>query len=412
MRKIGIVLLSVSLMSGAASIVSSLLGTVKDTGATGPAAFIQNGLWWYMGAAAVMSVIIGAAKMAWEQRAEPGKDLVKSLLTLVIVAGAGLTFVNLAVHASDEFSVWILDKARGGKSFAENMTVMVTVGVVTSPLLTILLGIFAIFFSFMQMMLMIVRSGMLVILAGVLPLAASFTNTGMGKSWFNKSIGWLVSFILYKPAAAIIYAAAFQLMNTSVLAEDDTNVTLGGAELADDTGVIRVITGLTMMVIALIAMPALIKFTAPMVGAMAGGSAVGASMASQSTESQPTGAKPTSGGRGGGQSGGASPSGAGGGSGGGKAGASATQVGGEASSAAKGVGAGSKGAGTAGAQSAGTAGAKAGIGAAAGAATAGTATAVMATAKAAKKVGEKAGEAMKEAAESSSDGGEGPSGSR
>src|SRR5690606_36770126 len=135
------------------------------TGASGPAAFIQNSLWWYMGAAAVMSVIIAAAKMAWEQRADPGKELVKSLLTLVVVAGAGLTFANLAIGAADEFSVWILDQAQGGKNFAENMTAMLTVGVVTNPLLTILLGIFALFFSFLQMMLMIVRSGMLVILA-------------------------------------------------------------------------------------------------------------------------------------------------------------------------------------------------------------------------------------------------------
>ncbi|MFM9745531.1 hypothetical protein ACKI2C_49105, partial [Streptomyces brasiliscabiei] len=73
--------------------------------------FLQSSLWWYMGAAAVVSVIIGGVRMAWEQRAEPGKDTIKSLLTLIVVAGAGVTIVGLLVSAFDSFSVWILNGA-------------------------------------------------------------------------------------------------------------------------------------------------------------------------------------------------------------------------------------------------------------------------------------------------------------
>ena len=60
--------------------------------------------------------------------------------------------------------------------------------------------------------------------------------------------GWLAAFVAYKPVAALIYAAAFRLFS------DDT----GGL-----SGMVRVTTGVTMMVMALVAMPALIRFVSP-----------------------------------------------------------------------------------------------------------------------------------------------------
>ncbi|RCV53755.1 hypothetical protein, partial [Marinitenerispora sediminis] len=288
LRKVGFVLFGVVLISAASAIVSGLLASVGGTGAGGPAAYLQNSLWWYMGAAAVVSVIIGGAKMAWEQRAEPGKELVKSLFTLVVVSGAGLTFISLAVEASDAFSEWILEGAMGGRDFAENMTVLLVVGTASGavslvlPLIIIVLGLVALCFSLMQMMLMVVRIGMLVVLAGVLPLTASFTNTEIGRSWFRKCVGWLVAFILYKPAAAIVYAAAFQLANSNIF--------------DDEQGLIKFLAGVTLMGVALIAMPALMRFAVPMVGGMAGGAAVGGAMAGGAMDaatSLPTGAKPT-----------------------------------------------------------------------------------------------------------------------
>ena len=52
--------------------------------------------------------------MAWEQRAEPGRELIKGLLTLVVVAGAGLTAISLAVAAADGFARWIIDSSLHG----------------------------------------------------------------------------------------------------------------------------------------------------------------------------------------------------------------------------------------------------------------------------------------------------------
>ena len=212
--KVGLVLGAVVLISGASALVTGLL-PAGPSNAGGAVLFLQSSLWWYMGAAAIVSVIIGGARMAWEQRAEPGKETVKSLLTLVVVAGAGVTIVGLLVAAADSFSVWVLNgslqcdvTAAGSACFGESMLTLLAL--TTNPaagglgsLLIIILGIIAILAAAFQIVLMVARGGMLVVLTGILPLSASFTSTEMGKTWFRKCIAWLVAFILYKPAAAI-----------------------------------------------------------------------------------------------------------------------------------------------------------------------------------------------------------------
>ncbi|MFF2832351.1 hypothetical protein ACFVSK_11370 [Cellulosimicrobium cellulans] len=285
--KVGLILGAVVLISGASALVTGLLPS-GPSNAGGAVLFLQSSLWWYMGAAAIVSVIIGGARMAWEQRAEPGKETVKSLLTLIVVAGAGVTIVGLLVAAADSFSVWVLNgslqcdvTAAGSACFGENMLTLLAL--TTHPaagglgsLLIIILGIIAILAAAFQIVLMVARGGMLVVLTGILPLSASFTSTEMGKTWFRKCIAWLVAFILYKPAAAIIYAAAFQLVGTDVFSDDGS-------------GLLAVLTGLMLMVIALFAMPALMRFVTPMVGAMASG-AGGAALAAGALAALPSGA--------------------------------------------------------------------------------------------------------------------------
>ncbi|WP_160050113.1 MULTISPECIES: hypothetical protein [unclassified Nocardiopsis] len=267
MTKLGIVLFATVLISGASGIVTGVLPATGPQDSARPVAFLQSHLWWYMGAAAVLSVIVGAVRMAWEQRAEPGKELVRSLMTLVVVAGAGVTGIGLAVGAADGFAVWIIEEstdAEFGEAMMEMLTFVITDESGITAFLAIFIGTFVIFFSSLQILLMLIRVGMLVMLAGVFPLAASFTNTEMGKTWFKKFLGWLIAFILYKPAAAIIYAAAFQLVGSSAFAEDSS-------------GLLSLLVGVAMLLISLVAMPALMKFIAP--AASLGGGGVGGAMA-------------------------------------------------------------------------------------------------------------------------------------
>lgn len=223
---------------------------------------LQDNLFWFVGLAAVFSVIIAGGRMAWEARAQPLRDLGQSLITLVLVTGAGLAVLRLVVVAGDEFSTWLIGGA-GGADFNKKMTGMLAAVTATGgplgAMLVILVGLILILASIAQIVLMIARSGMLVLLAGILPLSAAATNTESGKQWFQKTIGWMIAFALYKPAAALVYAAAFELFG-------------------DSKDLMGALTGMTMMVLAVAALPALMKLCVPLVGSLSGGGGGGGGM--------------------------------------------------------------------------------------------------------------------------------------
>ncbi|BCW68956.1 hypothetical protein NicSoilB4_37190 (plasmid) [Arthrobacter sp. NicSoilB4] len=225
--------------------------------------FVNSELGYWTLALAVLSVILGGTRMIWEQRGAPLKDLLRSLLTLTLVSGLGLAVISILVIAADAFSASIIDRATDGKGFSHAMAILVMTNQAgVGVFILIILGLVGLLASLVQIVLMIVRGGMLVILAGILPTTAAFTNTEMGRQWFQKAIGWTIAFILYKPAAAIVYAVAFKLMGSS-----GGNVLLGS------------ITGFALMIVALLALPALMRFVTPMVGAVASGSGGGAGAA-------------------------------------------------------------------------------------------------------------------------------------
>lgn len=224
---------------------------------------LQDNLFWFVGFAAVFSVIIAGGRMAWEARAQPLRELGQSLITLVLVTGGGLAVLRLVVVAGDEFSTWLIGGA-GGEDFNKKMTAMLAAVVATGgglgAMLVILVGLILILASIAQIVLMIARSGMLVLLAGILPLSAAATNTESGKQWFQKTIGWMIAFALYKPAAALVYAAAFELFG-------------------DSKDLMGALTGMTMMILAVAALPALMKLCVPAVASLSGGGGGGGMMA-------------------------------------------------------------------------------------------------------------------------------------
>jgi hypothetical protein len=180
------------------------------------------------------------------------------------VSGLGLGVISILVIAADALSVAVIERSTDGKGFAQSMNILVMTNQTgVGVFILIVLGLIGLIASLVQVVLMVVRSGMLVILAGILPTTAAFTNTEMGRQWFQKAVGWTIAFILYKPAAAIVYSVAFLLMGNG----------------AGQNALIKSITGFTLMVVALFALPALMRFVTPMVGAVASGGGAGAGAA-------------------------------------------------------------------------------------------------------------------------------------
>ena len=170
---------------------------------------------------------------------------------------------------------WFIARASAGSGFADHLANLLglataasghaagapagfTVGLagtVTTAFIAIVLGIIAFLAAVIQIMLMLVRGGMLVLLVGTLPLVAAFSNTEMGLQWFRKASAWLIAFALYKPAAAVVYAVAF--------------------DLAGQQGALALLDGVMMLVLAILALPALLRFVVPATSALAGAGGCG-----------------------------------------------------------------------------------------------------------------------------------------
>ncbi|MGH3627499.1 MAG: hypothetical protein ACRDRL_08685 [Sciscionella sp.] len=266
---------------------------------SGPVAALRGSLSWMVGAMGVLGLLLGLSRVVWSHRGDEASEVFKGLIRLVLATAAAVPVVALLTQAFDEFSVWILDRSAGGDlgavvlKFADGSAL----GGLGSALIFIV-GILGIFSALAQVFLLLIRAGMIIVLAGVLPLAAAGSTTEAGKATFYKTTAWLLAFVLYKPVAAIIYAAAFFT-----------------AGKGNDVG--SQLTGLFMIVMAVVALPALMRLLTPAVGAAAsgaggGGAAMGLAAATGAVQiASMAGGRSASNGRGA-----ASPSGSGHGDGG------------------------------------------------------------------------------------------------
>jgi hypothetical protein len=104
----------------------------------------------------------------------------------------------------------------------------------------VVLGIVAIIISAVQAVLMLFRQAALIVLAGILPLAAAGTLIPATRVWFKRVTGWMLALIFYKPAAAAVYATAFVLIGTG-------------------NDVRTVLMGFAMVFMSLLALPVLMR---------------------------------------------------------------------------------------------------------------------------------------------------------
>lgn len=238
-------------------------GTVNT--ASVEVSWLQGQLWWYTLILAIFGLLVGAGRLVWEQRNEPLKQMVAGLIRFVLVTGSGVAVIQLLITGFDELAKALLHNSTNGTGFATNISVMLGLSGSLGPLLIIIFGVISLGAALVQLVMMIFRSGILQLLCGALPTAAAFTNTETGRTWFQRFVSWIIAFLLYKPAAALCYATAFKLTGANVFA-------------ADGNGGVKIITGLSLMLLSLVALPALMRLVTPMVSAAANGGGGAAAM--------------------------------------------------------------------------------------------------------------------------------------
>ena len=206
----------------------------------------------------VGGVLVAAIRMILSRKAEPLAGLAAGLVRFAVVSALGLTVLQVALQAGDALARQLLGDA--ANQFATFMRDSLT-DPGESIFVTLLVALVAAVLSLVQWLLMALRQAGLLVLAAMLPLAASGP-----RPWLYRLLSWLAAMVAYKPAAAFIYYLGFTyLSSTSGI----------------DRGQVSVqVTGVMVLLLAVLAMPVLLRFFswsgAAVAGAGGGSAFVGA----------------------------------------------------------------------------------------------------------------------------------------
>ena len=217
-------------------------------------------------AVTVAGLIAAGLRMALARKANPLIDVTGGLLVIAVTGAIGTLAPSLLLSAGDAWSNWVLNKSVG-EQFGKRMAELLSMSGAASGLVVVL-GIVALVLAALQAILMLFRETAILILVGVLPLAAAGAVGPGTRGWIKRVVAWLLALIFYKPAAAAVYATAFTLIG------------------ANKAGLRAILMGFCALALSLIALPLLIKlftFATGSVGQASGsgilGAAVGASVA-------------------------------------------------------------------------------------------------------------------------------------
>ena len=247
---------------------------------------------WLSGVVFFGSLIMAAMMLMLNSRGDDIRKIMMGIIKMVVVSGAAFKVIDLMIDASDAFSKWVIETAIGaadGKFVTKllNVASIQPNGIGWALIaLGCLVGIAA---NLIQFAMMECREAILPLVAGIIPLAASAALTDWGQQWLRKTTSWVISFIMMKPAAAIIYAVAIKMVSGASLDPAQrykqqanqvigtvTRVVPSEVSVGEDMGMF--IRGLIMMVLAAAALPALIRLITPAAEAMGvgGGGALAA----------------------------------------------------------------------------------------------------------------------------------------
>ncbi|HEX6681299.1 MAG TPA: hypothetical protein VF062_00775 [Candidatus Limnocylindrales bacterium] len=242
---------------------SPAVGNIEDGSKSEVVSFLQGGLMPIAAWTMCFVMLASVATIMWTQRAAGARTIMTMLLTYLAVESVGVGAIAVALEVTDNTSKWLIDQSTQGTNFADNLFSLFdsTPGVAAGLLLIVLLLIASLVAVF-TCVLMIARGGILLALTGAMLFAVAASGIEAGKQVTRHYFGWILAFILYKLAGAIVYSVGFRLVGT------DTS--------AQGQGLLQILYGLTLLSMAVLALPAIIRLVVPLVAPAAQGRGAGA----------------------------------------------------------------------------------------------------------------------------------------
>lgn len=266
--------------------------------AAGSVTTIQNELMTLVAVIAVCGILAASARLAWARRAEPLTNVLSGVLTLVITTFLGLFVAQTLIYLSDEISMSLVtDSVTTGALEPDSGHLENSLQVLAYAFFMLLVGSMGVFFVIAQIAFMLLRDASLIVLAGVLPLAA-VGKMIPGTQWFEKITGWMLALIFYKPCAVMVMWVGFTLLeggneetssamsdkNLQEQSPEDLGFAEAEAEGVELTHLLDIAYTMTMGVLvlglALLAMPVMVKLFDFTVGHVGGFGNPGPALAS------------------------------------------------------------------------------------------------------------------------------------
>lgn len=237
--------------------------TDADGSPSDPVTFLSSNLTWLAAVIMAFTMLVGGIIIVLTNRAEPARLIGQMLLTYIIMEALLAGAVAAALNVTSAVSAQIIGASTDGTNFADNIIALfnTTQGVGSGLLLIVLLLLAALIAAF-TCFLMIARGGILICLVGAAPLAVALSGVQFGVAILRHYVAWIAAFVLYQLAAAIVYSVGFRLAGT------DTS--------ADGNSMLQILYGLTLLGMAVLALPAVIRLVVPAVAPVATGRGVGA----------------------------------------------------------------------------------------------------------------------------------------
>ncbi|MFJ3889804.1 hypothetical protein [Streptomyces rubrogriseus] len=254
-------LVASAVLAGAISVFGALTLNVPTLSATGSstAQAISRQTQWLVVYLAVGSLLFACARMAIERRATAGTTALKGILRIIVVAGGATTIGMAAAGVADGYAQHLFNV--GAEDVLADVGACSNGSEIAKAFVLLVLAFLLLIGGIIQTILLYVRLGVVIILLGTLPLAAASSMTDWGGGWWRKHIGWLIAWLLYKPAAGLVLYAGAELVTASD---------------SDGSAINERIAGIGVLLLSAIALPALLKLVVPATAALGGASAYSA----------------------------------------------------------------------------------------------------------------------------------------
>lgn len=206
-----------------------------------------------------VSLMIAGTRMAAARNKGLGDGFEETggLMMRFILAGVALPTVIVTLHlATDALSSqWIKMGIPDPKA---QIGAVVTLNEESGlgPALVLILVVWALLGALAQFVALVLREGLLIVVVGLIPLAAASSALQTGKQAFKTMTGFIVAALLFKPLATLMYVVVFWLASKK------------------DASFLEAIASMILLGAAGFTLPALMRVVAPAVATtVAGGSA-------------------------------------------------------------------------------------------------------------------------------------------